>query len=307
MIFSFLVSGEVERMRAIFAGAAFTLLVMTNAALAQNPAATAPGGAGGPARVAGQGRNGGQGRGGGRNAMGTITGGDMKAGTMVISSQFGGGSQTIKVNPDTKFTTQQIVTVGSLRAGDQVQVQGVPAVITASSITAGELPDFLQNNRNRGGRGAAPGGATPATPGAAADTAIDPNNPPQPTASATATGKVVSTNPLTIVINTNVTIILKLASGVKITKLSSVPFSSLKVGDKLIASGTTDPDGTFIATGVGVNLDMGGRGMGAFGGRGGGGQGGQGGGRNRGNRAGAGANGANGATTGGDIQNPPTK
>ncbi len=299
-------------MRAIFAGAAFTLLVMTNAALAQNPAATAPGGAGGATRVAGQGRNGGQGRGGGRNAMGTITGGDMKAGTMVISSQFGGGSQTIKVNPDTKFTTQQIVTVGSLRAGDQVQVQGVPAVITASSITAGELPDFLQNNRNRGGRGAAPGGATPATPGAAAadPAVIDPNNPPQPTASATATGKVVSTNPLTIVINTNVTIILKLASGVKITKLTSVPFSSLKVGDKLIAAGTTDPDGTFTATGVGVNLDMGGRGMGvggmgAFGGRGGG-QGGQGGGRNRGNRAGAGT-GTNGAATGGDAQNPPTK
>ncbi len=287
-------------MRAIFAGAAFTLLIMTNAALAQNPAATAPGGAGGPARTAGQGRNG-QGR-GGRNAMGTIIGGDMKAGTVVISSQFGGGSQTIKVNPDTKFTTQQIVTVGSLRAGDQVQVQGVPAVITASSITAGELPDFLQNNRNRGGRGAAPRGATPATPGAAADPAvIDPNNPPQPTASATATGKVVSTNPLTIVINTNVTIILKLASGVKITKLSNVLFSSLKVGDKLIAAGTADPDGTFIATGVGVNLDMGG-----FGGRGGGGQGGQGGGRNRGNRAGAGA-GTNGAATGGDVQNPPTK
>ncbi len=291
-------------MRTIFAGAAFALLVMTNFALAQNPAATAPGGAGGPARVAGQGRNGGQGRGGGsRNVMGTITGGDMKAGTMVISSQFGGGSQTIKVNPDTKFTTQQTVTIGSLRAGDQVQVQGVPAVITASSITAGELPDFLQNNRNRGGRGAAA-----ATSGAAAadPSVIDPNNPPQPTASATATGKVVSTNPLTIVINTNVTIILKLASGVKITKLSSVPFSSLKVGDKLIASGTTDPDGTFTATGVGVNLDMGGRGMGAFGGRGGGGQGGQGGGRNRGNRAEAGA-GTNGATTGGDAQNPPTK
>ena len=282
-------------MKAIFASTGLALLIAASAAFAQDPATPGTPGAGTPkGRAARQGQIGGgrQGGGmGGRMTIGTITGGDMNAGIIVITPQFGGGSQTIKVDPSVKFVAQKEVTVGSLKAGDKIQVTGVPASISATSIVAGDAPDFLQfgRNRNNGNRPATPNGAGGATGASTSDPAADPNNPPQPEASAMAIGKVVTTNPLVIVINTNLTISLKLASSTKVTKYTEVKLTSLKLGDVVTASGSTGDDGTFNATGVGVNIQMtGGRGFGGRGGNGGPGGGTGGAGRgNRGNRAGA--------------------
>src|SRR5207302_10630353 len=66
-------------------------------------------------------------------------------------------------------------------------------------------------------------------------------------------------------------VILKMASNAKVTKISAVTLNSLKVGDRIMASGQAGENGTFTATTIGVNMEMGGGGpgRGGFGGPGG--------------------------------------
>lgn len=179
-------------------------------------------------------------------AMGTITGGDLSAGLIVIQSQFGGNEQTIRVTANTRAVTQAAITVADLKVGDQVQVQGVPTAITAQSITAGQMPEFLPGG---GGRGFGPGGA-----GAGMQ------------AMANATGRVTSTSPLTISLGNDVSVVLKLALDARITKISPIALTKLKVGDRVSAGGQAGQDGTFNATSLAVNIQMGfGMGPGGFG------------------------------------------
>jgi hypothetical protein len=81
---------------------------------------------------------------------------------------------------------------------------------------------------------------------------------PQAFKNASATGKVTSTNPLTISLGSDVSIVLKLAPNAKVTKIESANLQNLKVGDRIMAAGQPGNDWTFTATGIGVNLDMGG-------------------------------------------------
>ncbi len=271
------------------------------------------GGFGGGQGGFGGGRRGGQGGPGGMPfAMGTVTGGDAQNGTITINSQFGGGSQTIKVSQNTEFDTQETIAVKDLKVGDSVVVVGIPATITANTITAGDPPSFMPGAGRRGGQGGpgapgAPGGFNGGQPNGQ----NNPNgqNPAQPApimANANATGKVSSTSPLTIRVSDSVEVVLKLAKDAKITKYKKVAFSSLKVGDVIFAQGQAGADGTFNATGVGVNMQMGGGGRGMMGGFGGGfgggpggaGGGGFGGGRRGGRGGGAGGAGANGGNPG---------
>ena len=263
----------------------------------------------------GGGRRGGQGGPGGMPfAAGTITGGDANNGTITINSQFGGGSQTIKVSENTEFDTQETISVKDLKVGDSVVVQGLPATITASTITAGDPPAFMGGRRG-GQPGGQPGGFNGGQPNGQNPQGGQPGQQQQPIqANANAVGKISSTNPLTVRVSDTVEVVLKLAKDAKITRYKKVPFSSLKVGDVIFAQGQTGQDGTFNATGVGVNMQMGGGGRGfggfgggfggpggGFGGPGGGGFGGGfGGGGRRGGRGG-GANG--GGTNGGDPGN----
>jgi hypothetical protein len=239
-----------------------------------------------------------QGRGGFGNfanrmpfATGQVTGGDPATGTVIIGSPFG-GSQTIHVGTDTKMVALVQVDATKLKIGDTVRVEGVPSQITASTIAAGDLPDFLTPPaRGRGGPGA-PVGAAPGAPqaaGAAAQAAR-----PQP-ATATATGKISKLEPLTIELSDEVSIVLKLGPNAKIMKMMPATINNIKLGDQVFASGQAGQDGIFMATGLGINVTqmpgMMGGGRGGFGGPGGG-FGGFGGGR-RGGRGGRGA-GANG-------------
>lgn len=62
---------------------------------------------------------------------------------------------------------------------------------------------------------------------------------------------------------------LKLASSAKISRISTLTYSKLKVGDRFIATGQTDATGAFTATGVAINMEMNNGGPGGPGGPGG--------------------------------------
>ena len=87
-------------------------------------------------------------------------------------------------------------------------------------------------------------------------------------ASATATGTVTSLSPLTISIGNDVTISLKLAANMKVSKVVPFAFSKVKVGDRLIATGQAGSDGMFVATTVGINMEIAGLGPAEMGPRG---------------------------------------
>jgi len=191
-------------------------------------------------------------------AFGTVTAVDAAAGTITVSSPFGGASQTIQTQGTTQIVSQGAATVSDLKVGDQVQIQGIPTGITASSVTAGQSPlPTMGGGRGFGGPGG-PGGA-PGNAGTAAPVK----------AQAYATGTVTSTKPLTISLGQGLSVTLTLAATAKVTKYSPLPLSSVKVGDRIVSSGQTNDDGTFAATSVGVNVDMGAMGMGQRGGPGG--------------------------------------
>lgn len=232
--------------------------------------------------------------------MGTVASIDRATSTIMVNSPFGGNETAVRVNAQTKVAGQVTIQVSDLKVDDQVQIQGMPTGLTASSINAGQMPDFLRMNMGRGpgGQPGGPGQGGPGQagqPGQAAQGQGNRSQQPQQPAMAfgSVTGKVSSTSPLTIAVSKDVSVIIKLAPDAKITKITTVTLASLKVGDRIMAMGAEADDGVFLATGIGVNLSMGGMGggrggMGGFGmggpgmmGGGPGGPGGPGGGGNR--------------------------
>ena len=184
-------------------------------------------------------------------AMGTVTGGDANMRTLTIQSQFG-GAQTIQVGTTTQMVTQQTVNLADLKIDDQVQVQGVPTGITASTITAGQMPSFMQGGQGRGGGfpGGPPGGGNNGNAGGQAANAR--------TASASASGRVTSTSPLSISLGDGVSLTVKAGAKARVSRITPLTFNSLKVGDRVMAAGQADSNGVFAATGIGVNMTMGG-------------------------------------------------
>ena len=271
-------------------GAAAFLFALAPTAQAQGPG----GGFGGPG---GGGPGGGQ---GGFNrrppfATGTVTAIDTGAGTVTITSAFGGNSQTIQTQGATQFVSQSAASVSDLKKGDQISVQGVPTGITATALTIGQSP---LGGPGGGGFGGPPGPPPPGGPGGNPGGAAP--------ARASATGTVTSTSPLTISLSGTTSLTLKLDPSAKVTKFTPVQLSSIKVGDRVVAMGTANDDGSFAATTVALNMDMGamGQGRGGFGqGRGGGFGQGRGGGR----RGGGGGNGGGfgGPPPGGGFGGPP--
>ncbi len=308
MVTTILAKSRFQTLGALVALTFATTLPSLAATATQDPAqpAAPQGQAGQPATPADPGAR--QGRGGFGNlaarmpfAVGQVTGGDPATGTVIISSQFG-GSQTIHVSNDIRIVALVQIDVSKIKVGDTVQVQGVPREITANTITAGELPDFL-TMAMRGGRGGAvtngviPGGVQ-ADPNAQA-------RPSQPQAFASATGKVTQLQPLTIALSDEVSIALKLGPNAKIMKLMPGTINNVNLGDTVFASGQAGADGTFAATGLGINVDAiagmpgmrgfrggfgGGPGAGGFGAGGFGGRGGRGGRRGNGQGGAGGGN-----------------
>lgn len=238
-----------------------TLAVLGTAALLLAPITMSPAQAQAP--QGGFGGPGGGGQGGfGRRApfaYGTVTAVDSGAGTITISGRGGGPDQTIQTQGTTKFVSQVVAAVSDLKKGDTIQVQGVPTGITASSLSIGNSP-LTGLGGPGGGFGGPPsgGGGGFGGPGA---------TPPPATASAT--GIVTSTSPLTISLSSTASLTLKMASDAKVTKYSTVTLSSIKVGDRVLSIGTANDDGSFAATTVALNMDMSalGQGRGGFGAR----------------------------------------
>lgn len=220
--------------------------------------------------------------------MGSVTAVDSGAGTITLASQFGGGSQTIQTQGTTQITTQTTALVSDLKVGDKVQVQGVPTGLTASALAIGTSPfpagGFGGPGGGRGGAGAA------GTTGAAT----------APQAFAMASGTVASLSPLTITLSPSATLTLKMDPSAKVTRYSTLALSAVKVGDRVMAMGTTGDDGTLTATTVTDNVDMGT--MGGFGGGRGMGGGGFGGGRGGRGRRGGGQGQGGGQPGGGQGQ-----
>ncbi|MGI4787561.1 MAG: DUF5666 domain-containing protein [Janthinobacterium lividum] len=251
--------------------------ILTSTAQAQGPQGGGFGPMGGPGGLPG-------GQGGFRRppfATGTVTAIDTGAGTVTITSAFGGASQTIQTQGATQFVSQSAATVADLKKGDQIEVHGVPTGITASTLAIGQSP-----LSNLGGGGGGFGGPPPGGGGGNGASAT-----PAP-ATASATGTVTGTSPLTISLSSTASLTLKMDPSAKVTKFTTVQISSIKVGDRVVAMGTANDDGSFAATTVALNMDMSamGQGRGGFG---------QGGGRRGGGRRGGGGQGGGGFGGGG--------
>ncbi len=177
---------------------------------------------------------------------GTVADIDASQNLLLVRSPFG-GDQVVKVMPNTKLVTQTTATVADLKVGDQVQIQGQPTAITANSLGIGGMPDFMRMGPQPGGPGQQQGGA---------------RQPQNAMAFAMANGTVKSVSPLTIAVGSDVTITIKLAPNARLTKMTPVQFSAIKENDNIFAAGQEDSEGVFVATGVGVNLNLGGPGMG---------------------------------------------
>jgi len=232
---------------AILGAAAILLAPITmHPALAQGP----QGGFGGP---------GGGGQGGFNRrppfAYGTVTAVDAGAGTITISGRGGGPDQVIQTQGTTQIVSQIAASVSDLKKGDTIQVQGVPTGITASSVSIGQSP-----LSGLGGPGGGPGGPLP---GGGPVPVIINTGSNGPAATAYATGTVTATSPLTISLSSTASLTLKMDPNAKVTKYTTTTLSAIKVGDRVLGIGTANDDGSFAATTVALNMDMGA--MGGFG------------------------------------------
>ena len=184
-------------------------------------------------------------------AAGTVQAVDAAAGTVTLTPLFAQGQtmQTIKVTPATKITAQTAAKVADLVVGESIQVRGVPTGMTASQITDSEGSDGLPRNsldervnalgaQPSGGRGLWPGG---------------------PAAIAQATGKITSLSPLTVAVSPDISVTLKAASDLKVTRTVTEKIGDLKVGDRIMANGRSAADGSFTADQIRVNVYGGGR------------------------------------------------
>ncbi len=182
--------------------------------------------------------------------MGTVVEVDAKANVLYVEAPFG-GEQTVKVTSATKLVTQATAKVADIKVGDRLQIQGMPTGIAASGVTIGEMPEGLR-------MGPRPGGSQrSATPGR-------PAMPQMPQAMAMATGTVKALNPLTIAVNENVRVTVRVASDARLTKFIPTTLASIKEDDRVMVAGSQGDDGTFNATAIAVNAGM--FGMPGFGG-----------------------------------------
>jgi hypothetical protein len=177
-------------------------------------------------------------------AIGTVQSVSVTGGKITLSTQQG-GTRVVYVTGATVIATETALTAGSLKVGDAIHVDGVPGGIIASSIVVGNLSKIL------------PPPPPPPGPGPSADTSSTGTGttpPPPPPSGAFATGTVMSLNPLTIAVNQSGTVLITIPAGTTINKLVSLPLSSVKVGDRIVAAGTPNSDGSLLASTVAVNI-----------------------------------------------------
>ena len=67
-------------------------------------------------------------------------------------------------------------------------------------------------------------------------------------------GKVTSLKPLTLAITEDLSLVIKTSASTKVYKAAPASISSIIVGDRVVAKGTTGDDGIFVAKTLGVNI-----------------------------------------------------
>lgn len=181
-------------------------------------------------------------------ANGTVTAVDAAAGTITLTSMFGGAPQTVKVTDATQITATREGMVGDLKVGDTIQVRGVPTGITASQITAGDGDEAMGGST----------GLLPAGPrfGGKFNGGRPGMGGVQP-ASAQASGKITALNPLTISVSEGVQVTLRVGPEVKVSRNVSEKIGDLKAGDRVMANGKAGDDGVLAASRIRVNADFG--------------------------------------------------
>jgi len=223
----------------------------------------------------------------GAMTMGTIRQIDRGKNAIQVQTfgQNGAQDMWIVVAPDAALFAQGSGNLADLKPNDTIVVSGFPTAITAAQIQVGEMPPPFGGPRNGpagflrpnpGPPGAPALGGVPAPPGAAPGTppgnnpAAVPGNPPRPGgfgggfgpggfgggAMTRATGTVVSTKPLVVMMPDNVKLSVEASPNTRISKISRVTVADLKVGDSIRAMGQPKEGGNFLASRIEVGMEL---------------------------------------------------
>jgi hypothetical protein len=171
--------------------------------------------------------------------MGTIRQIDRAKNAIQVQTFGPGGAQDrwIAVAPDAALLAQGSGTLADLKENDTIVVSGVPTAITAAQIQVGMPPPF--GGQRPGAFGGGPGGFGAFGGGMMAR----------------ATGTVVSTKPLVVMMPDNVKLNVEASPSTRISKISRVTLADLRVGDSIRAMGQPKEDGTFTASRVEVGFE----------------------------------------------------
>ena len=204
---------------------------------------------------------------------GTITAGEASTGRIQIQSQANGNSQILQVTNATRFVTQTAITTSDLQTGEWVQIKGTAsnatagsASITASTITAGQLPAYLQQEgrgQGMGGNEPGMGGNSPSAGNTASvasraasgrTAATQTNSATSNSTTAMLAGIVTSVSPLVVTLHNGTAVTVKTASDAQINRVTPLLFRNLQVGDQLKATGMAISNSAFVLTDVAINM-----------------------------------------------------
>jgi hypothetical protein len=164
--------------------------------------------------------------------MGDVISTDAGSNTLVIGSMRGGENRTVKVAEDVVITRRVSAATSDLLVGETIAVRGTPTELIARTIESADEPEMLGPSSPFGGAG---GRVFTRAEGAA-------------------TGKIVSTNPLTLEIdeNTKVVIQLNTKDRLEVSRTVKIKLGDLKPGEFVSVRGNNDEEGNMTATSIAV-------------------------------------------------------
>jgi hypothetical protein len=187
--------------------------------------------------------------------MGTIRQVDPPRNSILVQMTGVTESSWIMVSPEAMISRAAEGTLADLKPNDTVVVSGLPTVIRASEIEFGGPPPVVLGGGggNRGGGGAAGQGRGGPVLGAESG--------------ARATGTVVTTRPLVIMLPGSIRLNVAADPSTRVTRMVKATLADLKTGESVIATGQPDNIGGIVAMRLDVGVEL----RGGFGGGGGGG------------------------------------
>lgn len=217
-------------------------------------------------------------------AFGTITQIDRASSAIQVQMPFGQQTRWVIVPAEATIEKDGQIALTDLQVGDSITINGVPTGITARQIRKGEGLEGLLGGMFGGGRVPGVGPGQPPGPGAQPGG----GQPPGPQllqirATANATGKITSTDPLTVAVTDEISVVITPTENTQLRAILSATRNDVAVGKQVIAVGQADENGNVVARRVILDAELpqlggGRRGMGGPGGPGGPGGGGGGGG-----------------------------